>query len=63
MVIPTTKNDWRASLDSRAFVFITGEAVESAKKEKAKFQKENLPDTFHIFTQEGVAKVLGINLS
>lgn len=29
----------------------------------AKTQKVKRPDTYHIFTQEGVAKVLGINFS
>ena len=43
-------------------VLITEEDVGPSKKEKAKFQKAQRPDTFHIFTQGGVAKELGIIL-
>lgn len=50
------------SISGKTDVFIKGEDVGPTKKEKVKFQKEKRPNTFHIFTQEGVAKVLGINL-
>lgn len=52
-----------SNISGKTDVFIKGEDVGPSKKEKAKFQKEQRPDTFHIFTQEGVAKELGINLS
>lgn len=52
-----------SNISGKTDVFIKGEDVGPSKKEKAKFQKEQRPDTFHIFTQEGVAKELGINIS
>lgn len=52
-----------SNISGKTDVFIKGEDVGPSKKEKAKFQKEQRPDTFHIFTQEGVAKELGVNLS
>ena len=52
-----------SNISGKTDVFIKGEDVGPSKKEKAKFQKEQRPDTFHIFTQEGVVKELGINLS
>lgn len=51
-----------SAISGKTDVFIKGEDVGPSKKEKAKFQKEQRPDTFHIFTQEGVAKELGVNL-
>lgn len=50
-------------LSGNTDVLIVGKDVGSKKKLKALSQKEKRPDTFYIFTQEGVAKVLGINLS
>lgn len=52
-----------SNISGKTDVFIKGEDVGPSKKEKAKFQKEQRPDTFHIFTQDGVAKEFGINLS
>lgn len=51
------------SISGKTDVFIKAEDVGPSKKEKAKYQKAKRPDVFHIFTQEGVAKKLGINLS
>ena len=50
-------------ISGKTDVFIVGEDVGSSKKQKAKSQKAERPNAFHIFTQEGVAKELGINLS
>lgn len=50
-------------ISGKTDVFIKAEKVGSTKLQDAKTQKEKRPDPFHIFTQEGVAKVLGINLS
>lgn len=51
------------SISGKTDVFIKGEDVGPSKKKKAKIEKEKRPDVFHIFTQEGVAKELSINLS
>lgn len=51
------------SITGNTDVLIKAKNVGSSKKEKAKTQKEKRPDSFHIFTQKGVAKELGINLS
>lgn len=51
------------NISGKTNVFIVGEDVGQSKKEKAKKEKAKRPDVFHIFTQEGVAKELGINLS
>lgn len=50
-------------ISEKTDVFIKAEKVGSTKLQDAKTQKAERPNTFHIFTQEGVAKVLGINLS
>lgn len=50
-------------ISGKTDVFIKAEKVGSTKLQDAKTQKAERPNTFHIFTQEGVAKVLGINLS
>lgn len=50
------------SISGKTDVFIKGEDVGPSKKEKAKIEKEKRPDVFHIFTQKGVAKQLGIIL-
>ena len=50
-------------ISGKTDVFIKAEKVGSTKLQDAKIQKAERPNTFHIFTQEGVAKVLGINLS
>lgn len=52
-----------SSISGKTDVFIIGEDVGPSKKEKAISQKEQHPDSFHIFTQEGVAEELGISLS
>lgn len=51
------------NISGKTDVFIKGEDVGPAKKQKAKSQKAARPNTFHIFTQEGIAKELGVNLS
>lgn len=51
------------SISGKTNVFIVGEDVGPSKKQKAKYQKADRPNTFHIFTQNGVAKELGLNLS
>lgn len=48
------------SISGKTDVFIKGEDVGPSKKEKAKIEKEKRPDTFHVFTQEGVAKRIDI---
>lgn len=50
-------------ISGKTDVFIKAEKVGSTKLQDAKTQKAERPNTFHIFTQESVAKVLGINLS
>ena len=50
-------------ISGKTDVFIKAEKVGSTKLQDAKIQKAERPNTFHIFTQEGVAKGLGINLS
>lgn len=50
-------------ISGKTDVFIKAEKIGSTKLQDAKIQKAERPNTFHIFTQEGVAKVLGINLS
>ena len=52
-----------SSISGKTDVFIIGEDVGPSKKEKAISQKEQRPDSFHIFTQESVAEELGISLS
>lgn len=49
-------------ISGKTDVFIVGEDVGSSKKQKAKSQKTERPDTFHIFTQYGVADKLGLML-
>ena len=51
------------SISGKTDVFIVGEDVGPSKKQKAKCQKANRPNTFHIFTQDGVANELDLNLS
>lgn len=51
------------NISGKTDVFIKGEDVGPAKKQKAKSKKAARPNTFHIFTQEGIAKELGVNLS
>ena len=50
------------SISGKTDVFIVGEDVGPSKKRNAKSQKAKRPNTFHIFTQKGVANELGINL-
>lgn len=50
------------SISGKTDVVIVGEDVGSSKEQKAKCQKAERPDTFHIFTQNGVADKLGITL-
>ena len=50
-------------ISGKTDVFIKAEKVGSTKLQDAKTQKAERSNTFHIFTQEGVAKVLGIHLS
>lgn len=50
------------NISGKTDVFIVGEDVGPSKKQNAKSQKAERPNTFHIFTQEGVAKKLDINL-
>lgn len=50
-------------ISGKTDVFISGEDVGPSKMEKAKKAKAKRPDSFHIFSQTGVAKELGISLS
>lgn len=50
------------SISGKTDVFIVGEDVGPSKKQKAKCQKADRPNTFHIFTQNGVADKLGLTL-
>lgn len=51
------------NISGKTNVFIVGEDVGPSKKQKAKSQKAERPNAFHVFTQEAVAKELGIILS
>lgn len=50
-----------SSISGKTDAFIVGEDVGPAKLKDAQSQKSKRPDTFLIFTQEGVAKELGID--
>jgi len=46
------------TISGKTNAFIVGEDVGPTKKDQAILQKRKCPDSFHIFTQEGVAKKL-----
>jgi DNA polymerase III alpha subunit (gram-positive type) len=47
------------TISRKTNAFIVGEDVGWSKKEQAELQKRERPDSFHIFTQEGVDKKIG----
>lgn len=51
-----------SSISGKTDAFIFGEKVGTSKKQKAKSQRIVRPNSIHFFTQDGVAKELGINL-
>lgn len=49
------------SISGKTDAFIIGEDVGPRKMQDAKTQKAKRSNTFHVFTQEGVAKKIGVN--